>query len=355
MKEVKILSKDEYLPSTVTMVANLNQSINVLNIAKYLPVVHLYNKNTGKRITLVSGSRESIKYYGYEGIVVSVCYKKIRRGMRTGAMNNMVSIDLQYGKKNIHVKLSSTTITSVGTPGFEFGLKVFDLMISHINMLNDNIKYAKKLDKKIIKDNLDWVFKNCVIEEKNELKSLSVMLKLAKMNKDNLDLKFVKSCLVYLDDFEKNGFQKYREKIFSFLEETSFYEEKLVFLRSTIYNSVFHINLTSKNVRIPLHKLAPYLADIGFVVEFHNWVSEGVNICFDIEEKKIGVQHNNKEYKHRFTIHERGTMRQCSPTFKEESYKYYLGVAKQIQKFMEEKIEEVDYTKYIEKELIPVI
>ena len=53
----------------------------------------------------------------------------------------------------------------------------------------------------------------------------------------------------------------------------------------------------------------------------------------DIEEEKTGIHHNTKEYKHRFTIHERGTIRQCSPTFKEESYRYYLGLLKQINNF----------------------
>ena len=118
--EVKILKEDEYVPSTVTMVSRFNKTINVVDISTYLPVVHLFNKKTGERLKLDSGTRTSIKYYGYEGIIISICYKKIRRGMRTGAMNNMVSLDIQHGGKNIHVKLSSNTdpslTTSSGTP-----------------------------------------------------------------------------------------------------------------------------------------------------------------------------------------------------------------------------------------------
>ena len=71
-----------------------------------------------------------------------------------------------------------------------------------------------------------------------------------------------------------------------------------------------------------------------------------VCVCFDIEEEKSGSHHKLKEYKHRFTIHERGTMRQCSPTMKEESYKYYLGIIKTIKMFFEDD-EVVDYKKYI--------
>ena len=164
MTDVQILSKDDYIPSTVTMVSRFNKSIDIVDIAKYLPVVHLFNKNTGERLKLDSGTRTSIKYYGYEGIVISVCYKKIRRGMRTGAMNNMASLDVQYGGKNIHVKLSANTITSVGTSGYEFGVKIFNLMLKHINMLNNNIRYIRNLDTETLNENLEWIFDNCCNE-----------------------------------------------------------------------------------------------------------------------------------------------------------------------------------------------
>ena len=79
--------------------------------------------------------------------------------------------------------------------------------------------------------------------------------------------------------------------------------------------------------------------------------AEGVNVCFDIEEEKTGVHHKEKEYKHRFTIHERGTMRQCSPTFKEESYKYYLGILKQIEQFYKDTDSAEKYKEYIEYDI----
>lgn len=334
--EVKFLKEEEFNPSTITMVANFNTSINAKEISEFLPVVHLFDNRTNKRLKLISGSRNSIKYYGHEGIIISVCYKKVRRGMRTGAMNNMVSIDLQYKKKNIHVKLSSTTLTSVGTSGFDFGNEVFSLMINHINMLNSNIKYARRLDKEIVKENLIWIFENCVDKNNNLLSMKEVSQKMSKEPK--LDKKFTNSCIVYLDDFEKNETSKFKEKIRYFCNKCSFYEDDLFFVKSNIFNSVYHINIFEDNrKRIPLHKIAPYLANIGFIVEFHNWTSEGVNICFDIEEEKNGIHHKNKDYKHRFTIHERGTIRQCSPTFKKESYRYYLGLIKQIQRFFQEK------------------
>lgn len=352
--DVKILSKEEYIPSTVTMVSRFNKSIDIVDIANYLPVVHLFNKNTGERLKLDSGTRTSIKYYGYEGIIISVCYKKIRRGMRTGAMNNMASLDVQYGGKNIHVKLSSNTITSVGTSGYEFGVKVFDLMLKHINMLNNNIKYIRHLDKNNLNKNLEWIFENCTDENMN-LYTYKKMLKIIKELPDdsNLDLRIINSCIVYLDDFEKNECEKFKKKILNFVNDCSYIEDDIKCMKPSIFNSVYHIDIfkNNKNKRIPLHILSPYLAKKNFIVEFHNWTSEGVNVCFDIEEEKSGSHHKLKEYKHRFTIHERGTMRQCSPTMKDESYKYYLGMIKQIQLFFDDS-DNIEYKKYISNTIV---
>lgn len=352
--DVQILSEEDYTPSTVTMVSRLNKSIDVVDLSTYLPVVHLFNKSTGERLKLDSGTRTSIKYYGYEGIIISICYKKIRRGMRTGAMNNMASLDIQYGGKNIHVKLSSNTVTSVGTCGYEFGIQVFDLMLTHINMLNENLKHIRSLSSEDLQKNIEWVFENCV-DEKLELRSYKKMLKIIKTADNDLDTRVLNSFIVYVDDFEKNEVDKFKEKIINFINKCSCPEEKITCVSSSIFNSVYHINIfkNPKGKRIPLHILAPYLANKNFIVEFHNWTSEGVNVCFDIEEEKVGSHHKLKEYKHRFTIHERGTMRQCSPTMKSESYKYYLGIIKQIRQFLtdSEEMSNAEYKKYITSDI----
>ena len=63
---------------------------------------------------------------------------------------------------------------------------------------------------------------------------------------------------------KKNESSKYKEKIINFCE-IEYFEKELIFVKSNIFNSVYHVNIF-KNVekRIPLHKLAPYLAKKEF-------------------------------------------------------------------------------------------
>lgn len=339
------IEKKNYKPSTITIVSKLTTELNVVNVAKFLPVIHLFDKN-GERIKLLSGSRNSIQYYGIDNIIISVCYKKIRRGMRTGAMNNMVSIDVQIINKNIHVKLSSNSVTCVGTSGIEQGIQVFNVIKDYIFMLNDNINYCINYPRK---DALTgWLMKNCVDDE-NELCRLGELNKKIKQSVFSPeDKQFLNICSSYIDDFDELA--KYKAKLIDFFECEPLFESKFEFVYPSVYNSVYHCTL-SNDYRIPLHKLAPYLSNLGLIVEFHNWSSEGCNICFPIEEFKDG--HITKEYKHRFTIHERSTMRQCSPTYHEESYKFYKIIIDLINRFIKEhdSLEE-DYTKYITNKII---
>lgn len=331
---VDILSEDEFKSSTVTMATDFNHEVNISNLVEFIPVTHMYNKNC-QRIHLNSGTRNSIKYFGYEGIIITACYKQVRRGVRIGIMNNMMCIDLQLEGKNIHLKLSKSTLTSVGTSEINKGVNAYKVIISHINNLKKNIEKFQNVEDKtfiynyiksyFIKDNLLLNTKDVIIPEKY---------------KDELN--FLR---VYLDDFEKNEVDLYLEKVKKLETIEPLFKGTLEYLNTRVYNSVYHINISKE--RLYLHILAPYLADKGILAEFHNWTSEGVNICFPIEEDLDNDYCVPKEYKHRFTIHEKSSMRQCSPGFKEESYKYYQGVMKLIKKFIEGGQKFDGYKKYI--------
>jgi hypothetical protein len=164
-----------------------------------------------------------------------------------------------------------------------------------------------------------------------------------------MDNRALKILLAYIDDFD--DVKPFMEKIMKLAKLSPIFQSQLTNVEPKIYNSVYHIKLCTGDRRLALHKMAPYLYDKGISVEFHNWTSEGVNICFPIDNNQ-DLNNQNKVYKHRFTVHERSSMRQCSPAFKQESYKYYVEVMNLISEFIENGQRYDDFKKYVSEEPI---
>ena len=341
MFEIKIIPKNKFKPSTVTIRKTFNTNINIVNLSNYLPIYHIFDKD-GNRVKLISGSRESIEYYGPENSVISICFKNVRRGMRTGAMNNMISLDIQKNGKNIHLKISSSAITSVGTSSLKEGEDVFNTVIKHIEEIQKKINFIKSLDKEIVKYNIDNFIE---IINKEELISLNDIRKIVEKRKD-INRELVNIFLLYYQDFDKNQVSEYIKKIKNLDQNVDMFEGDLKCSESNIFNSVFYTDCI-KNIRVPLHLLAQYLSSFGIIVNYDNRSSEGVIVCFNVEEKKTSYNYNIKEYKHRFTIHMNGKIKQCSPSKQEEAHKYYFGLMNLIKKFFER--DDINFTQYLIK------
>lgn len=384
---IPTLLYEDFKSSTITIKAKLTTEVNVQAIANFLVVNNRFDEH-GKRIKKGSKSRAKIEYYGPEESIVSICYDKLRRGMRTGAMNNMLQMDIQYSGMNIHHKLSANAITIVGVSSIELANGVSKVLTKHITHLKQILNYCSTIDKserkKMVQFILSTVEKYQSINEDKfpRLKDLIKTLDIPA----HLDQKFIKICLSYLDDYDQlkvnktphNSPHKFskavktdettsaKEEIETIKEEISqgAYEEKLDMLcenysvmkddtldcvKFDIYNSVYHIDSPNKNFKISLHQLAIFFHNQGVNVEYHNWNSDGVNVCFDIEEEKEGINHVDKDYKHRFIIQDNCKIRQCSPTMKKEAYANYKGLVGLINEFLEQK--DIDYTKYIIKEI----
>jgi hypothetical protein len=343
--EIDIVSYEDHKPATVTVAGYLSTTIDTMKVAEYLPVGHVFD-DSGKRLKLQSGSRKKIEYLGVEGVVISVCFKHVRRGMRTGAMSNMASIDIQYLEKNIHVKLSDSSVTSVGTKTIKEGKRVFNHITLSIKKLQDNLTFLSTICKNnmesYIDKFIDLSYEDGLVRESRLIEILN-HTKLTDEEERVFDI-FGR----YVNDFDFDEHPEMIEKIRELVKIKKIYSgEKLEFRDVTIYNSVFHVNplRTEKNFRMPLYLLAPFLLKIGLIVSFHNWKSEGVNICIDSEEEKPGPNHANKEYKHRFVIHETGKIRQCSPSNKREAYKNYLGIMNLLKIFFKQK--DINFEEYI--------
>lgn len=341
MLELNIMSKEEFVPATITLRGSFSVSVDINNLANFLPITNIFD-DEGKRLFLVSGCRESIKYFGVEGSVVSLCYCKIRRGMRTGAMHNMVSADIQYNFKNIHIKISSSSITSVGATSMEIGNKVFAKMTEHIINLQEDLNIINEISKEEKIKTIDWLsgicHKNGIILRYNEI------IPLVEKIEDNF---FLHHCIKYINDFDDKD--KFIQKLNLFLEPINIYSGDLKCGNSIIFNSVYHIKpIKQKNFRMPVHRLSAFLANKGLTPDYHNWSSEGANLCLPVEEEKGDLNHDDREYRHRFSIHVTTKIKQCSPSNKDEAYRNYLGVMKLIEEFFENP--NIDFSKYITEE-----
>jgi hypothetical protein len=343
--EINILSKDDFKPSTIVVKGILNTKLDINIVSNFLIINHIFN-DKNERVRSISGSRKSIEYFGIEGIIVSVCYKKnIRRGMRTGAMNNMVSIDIQYGGKNIHMKLSANCICSVGTSQIESGKKVVNKLLEHITELQNWLNFSNSLDTDLKKKNIDWLINN-LNKYKQGTRSKEIIKDL--VIPEEMNSKFINLLLKYFDDFD--DFEKFKNHLDFFSEELLLCDKKIECSKFTIFNSVYHVRpIKNPNFEMPLYKLAPFLANIGVNVSFHNDFSEGCNVCFDVDEEKEGFNHEDKSYKHRFTIYMTSKIRQSSPTSKDEAYKYYLAMVNLLKMFFNEK--NIDFKKYIQEKI----
>lgn len=342
---VNILDEDDYKSSTVTMVATLNTSLRTRDVAEFLPVVHLFNSKN-ERVKLNSGTRDGITFFGTNGIIITSCFKDIRRGVRLGAMNNMICSDLQILDRNVHIKISESIITSVGTCGYENGKYAFNCVIDHMNTLKDNITYIRDMDSREYDIIIRWIRKICIVDGK--------LKRLSEINIPSfLDNKGIGILLVYINDFDEDESDKFMEKIIRIRTMKDIFEGRLGEVDPKIYNSVYHIKMCDTEKRLSLHKMAPFLLEKGISTEFHNWTSEGVNICFPIDNNQM-ISSQNKEYKHRFTVHEKSSMRQCSPALKKESYKYYKNVMKYIKEFIDGGQQFDDFKKYISEEPIVI-
>jgi hypothetical protein len=342
--EINVLKKEDFKPSTITVKGILSSKIDINIISQFLPIDHIFNAEN-ERVRSISGSRQSIEYFGPEGIIVSVCYKKIRRGMRTGAMNNMVSVDIQFGGKNIHIKVSSGCICSVGTSQIDAGKKVVNKLLEHISNLQKYLTYSNSLDIDTKKKNINWLLEEIKdVKPKTRTREIIRDLKIPK----GMDSQFIDILLKYYNDYD--NLNDYKDHIEKLTEELILSDNKIECDKFTIFNSVYHFRpIKNINFEMPLFKLAPFLAKIGCNVSFHNDFSEGCNVCFDVEEEKEGLNHEDKSYKHRFTIYMTSKIRQSSPTSKEEAYKYYLGITNLLKMFFKEK--DIDFNKYVTEQV----
>lgn len=316
---LNIISREEYDTSTTVITTKCKQQLNALAISKLIPVFNIRNKQGG-RVTLTK-KREKVKYYGENGKIVSCTGRHCCRGVRTKAMQNMISIDFQFRDKNIHFKLSDRNINCVG--GKELDDTHILELIKVINTLQENLNYIYTLDKKVLEKAKEEILRKC---------SGNLPLFVDDDHFDIDDDVLRKVLAEYVDDYDDySELEKLMEYIIQ--EKPKLFDgDVLTTEKYNISNVVYSLNILKKGekeLELPLDKIALKLDEYGFHVQYHNWHQVPIVVFFRVMD-------DDSANFHRFEINLSGTVRQFSPTLKEEAYRFYQGLMKTIQKIIDE-------------------
>lgn len=338
---LRIREFHEFEPNTMVIVAPLTQSIDVKSITVFMPIIPPRDsQGTILRIT----TSNKISYYGVEGAIISCTSSLGKRGLRQGGgstkMKNMAGCDIQIDMKNVHIKITSQRLNLLGIKSEEGARRAVTCLLDHIKMFNDNIKSFKSLPLDKINASFDWMFKNMVIpkydKKGNYLGNRLVYLKDEKYtelvsNADPACLNLINFLTSLGEEFNEDETDKFYEKCKQFYDfitsPCTIFDGELNYSTLKVPNSVYLFNLDIQD--ISLIKLALFLKFKKEPVIFHNWFATYVNLVYMI--KKEG-----KVYFHRFTITDKGSFKQCSPSFREESYERYLHVMELLREFFED-------------------
>ncbi len=322
--------------STITMTASLSSSININIAFEILSVLIPYNPD-GTKFIHPENTRNKIPYFGVEKAIVCVKYKGKIRGIRqnVGQMNNVVSVDLQVCNKNINLKLARNRVQLTGATSEEMGKSSFEILCSHINMIQNHLDYIRELNANIRNYTMKWIIDNVNMNNDNTINKISYDYIQSESEKDEmLDFKFASFLYQYTTEYEK--FSDYYNK-FSRVLEICFSKENIILEDTTVYvinskisNSVYNYSLNLEEKDISLLGLSKFLYQRGFSVDYHPLISTHLKIVIPLDENndndsfEFSEDNNsssgsssssNKIKTHRFSIHRGGvSIKQTSPS-----------------------------------------
>ncbi len=349
--------------STITMTASLSTNVDIQLSHELLPILHPRNPD-GSKFIHPCNTRNKIPFFGITNAVVCVKYKGKIRGIRQNKkqMNNVVSIDLQTGDKNINFKLAKTKMQLTGANSEEMGKTSFNTLCAHINMLQGQLKHFRQLDAKIRQDTIDWVLNETVPNEESLV--IEIDLDKIKEHSDSGLIDYQLAAFLWQYNDEMDTYVDFVKKIKDVVTickdvEQNICSEDVQIASVNISNSVYNYNLGRE---ISLIGLSEYLHSKGFNVEFHNWNSGHLNITdqilendtasdnsghtFDSDEttssfescssNQSGGSTVNKKIKaHRFSVHRTtGSIKQTSPTNALLAYEAKVRVLTAIEEFL---------------------
>lgn len=321
-------SKKIFEPSNMVVVAHIDQTLNLRNVAETL----LLYRPKG----MVFDSEEKIPYFNVEKVIVGLTYDDIRRGIRKdGGVANFVSIDLQYQKKNIHVKISKDNFNIMGLLNQEMGREAAKACLDAIIHSTQQFSQFLELPNIVKRETEECLLRNlhkgkypssptsittlmeeCTIEcTKSDIYmgDCDEFLSLGLSSQTNT------AYYAYLAQFTYDypSLELMKAKIERLRNISSVYTEVPSLINYNISNGIYNYNL---GVRIPMIKTTRKMVQAKYGVQYNN--CEHPNIIYvmipfsilDASIEKDKIMKNKTTIKaHRFEINKCGSIRQTSP------------------------------------------
>ena len=196
-------------------------------------------------------------------------------------------------------------------------------LVSLINRVQCDLSYIYTLDKKLLCEYRDEILRKC-----------SGNMPLFDYKPDHFIIKdeVVKRIFVsYVSDYDDLNIL---ENLLNYIiyEEPKLFEGEVLFTeRYNISNAVYYFDLLkgTKGQEMPLDKIAVDLYNRGISVQYQPWHQNTMSVFFRV------IDEDSANF-HRFTFNLSGTVKQFSPTAKDEAYKFYFALMKTIEQIIDQ-------------------
>ena len=226
-------------------------------------------------------------------------------------MNNVVSIDLQTGNKNVNIKLARSRVQLTGANSDKMGENAFNVLCLHLNMIQNHINYVRSIPMEIRDKTIQWVIDNLDTEDYNVSVNEAV-------NDLGIDSNLALFLLQFSETLTQEEFVTKVNYIYKsiFEEGSNICNENIDIIDCVISNSVYNYNIGRE---VSLIELTKHLDKKGFSVSFHNWNSTHLKLAIPIfdDDKSTPSESSGSSGKiraHRFCLHRSGSCKQTSPT-----------------------------------------
>jgi hypothetical protein len=354
----------------MVLLAPLFGHVNRSAAFELLPIVHPQTQD-GKKIYLQSGKFRKVPFYGEDGILITVRYDGIERGVRRGGkhMRHVVSLDLQCAEKNIHVFLSEDNIHLSGVLDTEMGMQAFTYVCDFLNMVQQNLEYFHSVSAEVRERTMEWVTEVTatdlmLMERSGEEKGIACRgfddSTLEEIPSD-VDERIAAFLLCYANEFDLH--QDFVQKMEKISHLKSLCSSKIRVGNFRIVNTIYNYKI---QINTSMIDLTHFLIGQGITAAFQNWKGRNIKITIptlatinrigaslesfglnasllnttdeEVEEEtdESFVTKSEKVAAHQFMIHGEGAVRQCSPTTHAEALIFCDLVMRKINEFLAE-------------------